>query len=50
MDPSRVTAYSTPIDPTWAETGQIENGTTDAGEAVEQEIASALTNAVKAAL
>jgi hypothetical protein len=44
------TAYSTPIDPTWAETGIIGDGTTDAGEAVEQEIATALTNAVEAAL
>ena len=44
------TSYSTPIDPTWAMTGQIGDGTTTAGEAVEQEIATALTNAVEAAL
>jgi hypothetical protein len=44
------TSYSAPIDPTWAMTGQIGDGTTTAGEAVEQEIATALTNAVEAAL
>ena len=44
------TSFSTPIDPTWAMTGTIGNGTTDAGEAVESEIATALMNAVKSAL
>jgi hypothetical protein len=43
-------AFSTPIDPTWAQTGTIGNGTTDAGQAVEREIAVALSNAVKAAV
>ncbi|HLB32112.1 MAG TPA: hypothetical protein VJL27_01010 [Patescibacteria group bacterium] len=43
-------SYSTPIDPTWAMTGQIGNGTTEAGYDVEQQIATALTNAVRDAL
>ncbi|MFA6493263.1 MAG: prepilin-type N-terminal cleavage/methylation domain-containing protein [Patescibacteria group bacterium] len=51
-DQSRVlTAYSKPLYPTWAMNGYIgSDGTTDAGYAVEQQIATALTNAVEAAL
>ena len=51
-DQARVLAvYAKPLYPTWAMNGTISNaGTTDAGYAVEGEIATALTNAVKAAL
>jgi hypothetical protein len=42
--------YRTPIDKTWAMNGEIGKGTTDAGYAVESEIADALTDAVEAAL
>jgi hypothetical protein len=45
------TAYSKPIYATWAMNGHIgDDGTTDAGYAVEQEIATALTNAVESAV
>lgn len=43
-------AYATPIDRTWAENGRIGDGVTDAGKAVESEIAIALTSAVEAAV
>ena len=44
-------SFATPLYPTWATNGSIDsNGTTDAGFAVEGEIATALSNAVKAAL
>lgn len=51
-DQQRVfTKYMTPLYPTWAMNGHIgSDGTTDAGYQVEQEIATALTDAVKAAL
>jgi hypothetical protein len=42
--------WSNPIDPTWAETGAVGNGTTDAGQDVEQEIADACISAVKKAM
>jgi beta-glucanase (GH16 family) len=43
--------YQTPLYPTWQMNGMISAaGTTDAGYAVEQKIATALTNAVRAAL
>ncbi len=45
-----LTNFAQPEDPTWAQTGQIGDGTTDAGQMVEIEIATALTNAVKTAL
>lgn len=44
------TSYATPIDPTWAMTGQIGNGTTEAGYAVELIITTALVDAVRDAL
>lgn len=43
-------SYSKPVDLTWSQTGQIGNGTTDAGQSAERMIAAALTEAVKAAL
>ena len=44
-------AYATPLYPTWGMNGHIgDDGTTNAGYAVEGEIATALTNAVKTAL
>ena len=44
-------SFGTPLYPTWGMNGHIgSDGTTDAGYAVEGEIATALTNAVKAAL
>jgi hypothetical protein len=42
--------FAKPIDPTWAMTGQVGNGTTDAGYDVETKIAEALTSAVKKSL
>ncbi len=51
-DQSRVfTSYQKPLYPTWAMNGHIgSDGTTDAGYAVEGQIAAALSDAVKAAL
>jgi exo-beta-1,3-glucanase (GH17 family) len=44
-------AFATPLYPTWAMNGRIDStGTTNAGYAVESKIATALTDAVKAAL
>jgi hypothetical protein len=43
-------AYETPDYQTWATNGQIGDGVTDAGFAVEQEIADALTQAVQSAV
>jgi len=39
--------WNTPIDPTWAQTGRIGDGTTDAGQTTEREIAQALTDLIK---
>ncbi len=43
-------SFDQPVDQTWSQTGQVGNGTTDAGQAVELEIATALSGQVKAAL
>ena len=44
-------AYATPLWPTWAMNGRIDSsGTTDAGYAVESEIATAIAGAVKTAV
>ncbi len=40
-------SWRTPIDPTWAQTGRIGNGTTEAGQLAEREIAEALTDLVQ---
>jgi len=48
---SVLAVYARPLYPTWAMNGHIgADGTTDAGYAVESQIATALTNAAKAAL
>lgn len=39
--------WSEPIDPTWAQSGAIGKGTTEAGQIAEQEIATALVELVK---
>ncbi len=51
-DQTRVfTSFSTPLYPTWGMNGHIgSDGTTNAGYAVERQIATALCDAVKAAL
>lgn len=45
-----LTVWAKPIDKTWRESGQIGNGTTDAGQAVESQIAAALVDAIRAKL
>ena len=42
-----IDSWNKPIDPTWSETGEIGNGTTDAGRKAETEIALALTNLLR---